>query len=370
MAQYSVVVKQQWTLRVTSGSMVGKEFALNPGRYTLGSRAPATIIVNQPGIAPQHLTLDVAATSASLTDTSGSGFQLNGTATRQAQVRPGDRVQVGSFEFQLVNPGLLATAQGAPTGLQTGLQKLPLGLVVGGVVFVIALLLYVLMAATGITNLVPATLLAMSAVVPAGMMTHVVSRYDRTGISFRTLGVTFLLGGSVGLICTLLQGIPLQVLSFGALAIPMFAGLFEEPAKLLATAWRWKHPVYDRPMDGLIIGLMSGFGFAVFETAGYGFTALLEGGTGSLVSVMVLRGLLSPFGHGLWCGIVSAAFWQAGRTLKDAARNRTFWLALLKVVGLHALWNLGLIGFLGAVASAVLTLLLFRAVVRANGYQK
>ena len=97
-------------------------------------------------------------------------------------------------------------------------------------------------------------------------------------------------------------------------------------------------------MDGLIIGTVAGFGFAVVETAGYGLCALLEGdslkmGLEGLLLTMVVRGLTSPFCHGLWTGILAAAFWQSGRSLKRAFRSKVFWVGAAWAVGLHALWN-------------------------------
>ena len=155
----------------------------------------------------------------------------------------------------------------------------------------------------------------------------------------------------------------------GLLLAPLFAGLYEEPAKLLATAWRWKHPVYDRPMDGLILGVVSGLGFAVFESAGYGFRALLAGGHADLLRVMVIRGLTSPFGHGLWSGIVAAAFWQSGRNLRTAVKNRQFQMAVLWAVGLHMLWNSGFGRWIGVAVSAYLSVREFRHLLANRGYR-
>jgi len=168
------------------------------------------------------------------------------------------------------------------------------------------------------------------------------------------------------------------------LLLPIFAGLYEEPAKFLATAWRWNHPRYDRPLDGLIIGTVSGFGFAVFETAGYGFTAMASdegGGLGSLLYVMVVRSISSPFGHGLWSGIVAAAFWQNGRSLKRALNSRSFGVACLWAVGLHGLWNLGTIfhgfkygcgiyGYGISILSAILSVREYRRLLANKGYRR
>ena len=215
---------------------------------------------------------------------------------------------------------------------------MPLWVRTGAITLAVAVVLFVLLWISQEATLVPVTLIAMSAVIPAAVICWVVEKYDRTGISFHTLALTFLAGGTIGvmgaMVVYLLTGITFAVL----------AGLAEEPGKLLATSWRWRHPAYDRPMDGLIIGTVAGFGFAVVETAGYGLRALLEGdslkmGLEGLLLTMVVRGLTSPFCHGLWTGILAAAFWQSGRSLKRAFRSKVFWVGAAWAVGLHALWN-------------------------------
>jgi RsiW-degrading membrane proteinase PrsW (M82 family) len=180
-------------------------------------------------------------------------------------------------------------------------------------------------------------------VVPVTVGCYLVERFDRTGISFYSLAVTFLSGGTVGIIAVVVLAFVVGKPTGGLLLVPVFAGVLEEPGKFLGTAWRWRHPRYDRPMDGLLLGTVSGLGFAVMETAGYGYTALHEegGGYAEMVKVMVMRALLSPFGHGLWTGMVAAAFWQCGRNFNRALGSRVFWSALGWAVGLHALWNLG-----------------------------
>ena len=127
-------------------------------------------------------------------------------------------------------------------------------------------------------------------------------------------------------------------------------------------------------MDGLIIGTVSGFGFAVFETAGYGFTEFDRTGSfGAILYVMVIRGISSPFGHGLWSGIIAAAFWQNGRDLRRAIQARNFQIACLWAIGLHALWNAStLIPYFGygfIILSAVLSVREYRKLLAAKGYR-
>jgi RsiW-degrading membrane proteinase PrsW (M82 family) len=359
MAGWSVPIQQGpihqgWKLRVLSGTSIGKEFALTPARYVLGSRAPASIVIADPSIAPQHVVIDLHADRVEIRDCSGgAGVTVNGSRISSVQLAPGDQVKAGTFTFTFSNPGWRPPTS-VPTGMASAAPpcaslldkfgKLPLWVRAGSVTLIVAVALFILLWISQAPTLIPITLLAMSAVVPVAMICWVVEKYDRTGISFHTLVITFLAGGTIGVICAmaiylLSAWLPL-IAALAATAV--FAPVAEEPGKLLATCWRWKHPIYDRPMDGLIIGTVAGFGFAVVETAGYGLVSLL-GDKGldmpSLLETMVIRGLSSPFCHGMWSGILAAAFWQSGRSFQRAFRSKVFWVAAAWAVGLHALWN-------------------------------
>jgi RsiW-degrading membrane proteinase PrsW (M82 family) len=97
------------------------------------------------------------------------------------------------------------------------------------------------------------------------------------------------------------------------------------------------------------VGLASGMGFAVLETMGYAFVALVRSGgdLGAVEQTLLLRGLLSPAGHTAWTGLVCAAIWQVAAG--PSARSMLALLATyLAVVVLHAAWDTfsGLAGFL------------------------
>ncbi|WSV38896.1 PrsW family intramembrane metalloprotease [Streptomyces sp. NBC_01077] len=60
---------------------------------------------------------------------------------------------------------------------------------------------------------------------------------------------------------------------------------------------------------GLVPGGTVGFGFAAFESPGYAFNAAvtMDGiDLRSLLETETLRGVLAPFGHGLWTAIAGA----------------------------------------------------------------
>jgi RsiW-degrading membrane proteinase PrsW (M82 family) len=379
MATWSMPVQQgqsRWKLRVLSGTSLGKEFDLPLSRYILGSQAPSNIVIPDPSISPQHVSIDIRPDHILLTDCSrGAGVSVNGKRLASARVVPGDHVLVGNFKFEFSNPNYVASSPLArPGSFIDRLTKLPLPWRVGLISFAVAASLYLLLAATREPNLVPVTLIAMSAVVPATMICYLVQKYDTTGISFHTLVITFLAGGTLGIIAAVVNSLVGMIAAGGLLLLPIFAGVYEEPAKFLATCWRWRHPRYDRPLDGLIIGTVSGFGFAVFETAGYGFTTIMTSESlSTLLYVMVIRGISTPFGHGMWSGMIAAAFWQNGRNLKRAMQAKTFGIACLWAIGLHGLWNASAlqtgIGFGFIILSAMLSLHEYRKLLARKGYR-
>lgn len=53
-------------------------------------------------------------------------------------------------------------------------------------------------------------------------------------------------------------------------------------------------------MDAVVFGAAAGMGFAAVENMIYGWAFFGTGETGSMLAVLWLRALLSPFGHGTW----------------------------------------------------------------------
>jgi RsiW-degrading membrane proteinase PrsW (M82 family) len=282
---------------------------------------------------------------------------------------------VGTFKFEFSNPGFKPSPPVGGRGSTINrLLQLPLFIRVGAISFVLAAALFVLLVATLNPNLVPVTLMAISATVPAVLICYLVDKYDTTGISFHTLAITFLAGGTLGIVAAAIEYEVAERTIGGLFLLPIFAGFYEEPAKFLATCWRWRHPKYDRPMDGLILGTVSGLGFAVFETAGYGFTKLEKEGLWAMLAVLIVRSISTPFGHGMWTGIVTAAFWQQGRNLKRAIQSKQFLIACAWAIGLHALWNAlelaPCFGYAFVFASALLSAREYRKLLRNKGYRR
>ena len=99
-------------------------------------------------------------------------------------------------------------------------------------------------------------------------------------------------------------------------------GLIEEAAKL-AALWLVARRLPRYTMrDGIVLGAAVGFGFAAFESAGYAFNALFTAGGPSLLNLVeteVLRGILTPVGHGLWTAILGGTLFGVAAAPRPAA---------------------------------------------------
>lgn len=122
------------------------------------------------------------------------------------------------------------------------------------------------------------------------------------------------------------------------------AGFSEEPAKLLVLYWMVNKPRYCWTLNGMLFGAAVGAGFAIFETAGYAFSYLLQSkDVNVMYHVLFVRGLCSAFStHTVWSAIVGAGLWRAkrGRPFTfNLLLSRSFLGPFLAAVGMHALWN-------------------------------
>ncbi|MFJ4717062.1 PrsW family intramembrane metalloprotease [Streptomyces sp. NPDC088785] len=193
--------------------------------------------------------------------------------------------------------------------------------------------------ATKNTTLLPTLILLGSFLVPA---VFVLWAYERHG---RDLGVNLILG------CFLIGGI-LGVLGASVMeyyllhpSVWMFVGvgLIEEAVKLAALMYvLHRHPRVSGLRAGLVLGATVGFGFAAFESAGYAFNAAvtMKGiDLRSLLETEVLRGLLAPFGHGLWTAISGAVLLSFRRPDGRYRFAAPVVLTYLGVSLLHALWD-------------------------------
>jgi len=117
-------------------------------------------------------------------------------------------------------------------------------------------------------------------------------------------------------------------------------GLIEEFAKILGVLVIARHLRHDSELDGVILGVAAGMGFAALESIGYAFSAFLRSG-GSLsvtVAITLLRGLLSPVGHGTWTAILASVLFRESKA-SHFRLNLKVLGAYLTVAILHGLWD-------------------------------
>jgi protease PrsW len=195
--------------------------------------------------------------------------------------------------------------------------------------------------ATGSVNLVPTIILLGSFVIPVTFVVYAFGRADAV-LTVQRIFTAFICGGVLGVLgATVLEAALLQQPS-GLSYVGV--GLIEEAVKLAALWLLARHLPRYTARDGMVLGAAVGFGFAALESAGYAFAALFGSNGLSLLNVIeteVLRGILTPFGHGLWTAILGGAlFATASRSSHRRPRLRASlvgWYLLTTL--LHALWD-------------------------------
>ena len=190
-------------------------------------------------------------------------------------------------------------------------------------VFVVGLLLWVASVVvtfvTDNTNLVPTVILLGSFLVPVAFATYAFERADQV-VTTQRIFAAFVYGGVLGVLgASVLEA---AFLTQPSVATYLGVGLVEEAVKL-AALWllALRLPRYSM-RDGIVLGAAVGLGFAALESAGYAFNALFTMDGLSLVNLVeteVLRGLLTPVGHGLWTAILGGVLF---RTAAQGGRLR------------------------------------------------
>jgi RsiW-degrading membrane proteinase PrsW (M82 family) len=193
--------------------------------------------------------------------------------------------------------------------------------------------------ATGNSNLIPTIILLGSFLTPITFVAYAFGRADEV-ITAQRIFSAFVYGGLLGVLgASVLESAFLRQPS-GLVYVGV--GLIEEGVKL-AALWLLARRLPRYTMrDGMVLGAAVGFGFAAFESAGYAFNALFTK-TGlslpNLLETEVLRGILTPIGHGLWTAILGGAlFAAAARYGRPRLTGAVLgWYALVAL--LHALWD-------------------------------
>jgi RsiW-degrading membrane proteinase PrsW (M82 family) len=180
-----------------------------------------------------------------------------------------------------------------------------------------------------------------------------------------------IVGGGISIaIADLAYLIPIFSTPNSALYV-LVPGLVEETAKILAVVivtWGATSRRYPYQLNGILIGCSVGAGFACCETLGYGMEAffktviagvqqamqstapttlmsVLDAATSNMVSQLTMRGVLSPFGHVVWCAISAGALWRVkgDRAVSfNMLLDSRFLKAFAIPMAMHDLWDISI----------------------------
>lgn len=189
-------------------------------------------------------------------------------------------------------------------------------------------------------NLIPGLLLIGSFAFPVGVAIFFFECNVVRNISLHMMMKLFVWGGILGILLSL-AGFEMTS-ELGSAIGPPIAGLVEELGKLGAVIVLCRAARFPWTLNGLVLGAAVGAGFSAFESAGYAFRFLLRESSDTMMAVIILRALLSPFAHVLWTAIAAGALWRvrAGRPFEFAMLfDKRCLVPLVSVMTLHAVWN-------------------------------
>ncbi len=191
------------------------------------------------------------------------------------------------------------------------------------------------------TNLIPGLIMVGSFAVPFATLIFFVEVNVRQNVSLYQVIRLLFMGGILSLIISLVLSEITDRFDLDWLGASI-AGLVEEPGKLLAVLTVAGLPKYKYRLNGLLFGAAIGTGFAAFESAGYALNFGLSDGADSMKNVIMIRGMLSPFGHIAWTAMSCAALWRVKgerrfcfSMVTDPRFLRIFGIAIV----LHMVWN-------------------------------
>jgi RsiW-degrading membrane proteinase PrsW (M82 family) len=231
-------------------------------------------------------------------------------------------------------------------------------LLVGLLLFVVSVAVFAL---TGNPNLFPTVALIGNFLVPVSYVAFFYERRHMSQVTLVSTARAFFYGGVLGVFAAaLLEPLFIQSLTFSSAFV---VGLIEELAKILGVLVVARHHRHDSEIDGILLGGAAGMGFAALESSGYVFTAFVESGgsLSALVAVTLLRGLLSPVGHGTWTAILASVMFREGAPYSFRINGAVIG-AYVTVVVLHGLWD-GLPGLIGAVTGSGLDVLISQGLI-------
>ena len=216
--------------------------------------------------------------------------------------------------------------------------------------------LYFMVTEFGGVNAVPGAMFVGALIMPLTVMVFLWEVNVPRNISIVDVISMFFVGGVFSLVATFLLDMvfPVEELNYaGAITV----GIVEEVAKALLVAYYVKKRNTRYKLNGLLLGSCVGAGFAVFESAGYAFTAFLNTyltaieyglppwsyGVEAMWRSIFLRGGLAIGGHVVWAAISGVGLVVAKGEEPLQAKHLysgTFLKFLILVSALHAVWDM------------------------------
>jgi RsiW-degrading membrane proteinase PrsW (M82 family) len=188
--------------------------------------------------------------------------------------------------------------------------------------------------------LVPTLILVGSFLMPVTVVMFALTREGQDQLPEDALLLAFIIGGSVGVVCSALLETYLLPSVRGTFIV---VGLIEELTKAaLVVALAWKLTT-RRPRDGMVFGATVGAGFAAFESAGYALSTLLQHqGDHPILKILqteISRALLAPFGHITWTALFGGALFATAAANGRFRLTRPLAGTVVGIITLHALWD-------------------------------
>jgi protease PrsW len=191
--------------------------------------------------------------------------------------------------------------------------------------------------------LLPTIVLLGSFLVPVTAVVWYLDHDPSPALSPRRILAAFIIAGVFGVLgASLLEYWLVSVGILGSLEV----GLIEEAVKgvFIVVVALGIRPFHVR--DGMVLGATVGFGFAALESSGYALASLfvVQGGQLylSLTSVVItelIRGVLSPFGHGMWSAILGGAIFATAARRGRLSLSVTVLVAYVGVSVLHGAFD-------------------------------
>ncbi len=194
------------------------------------------------------------------------------------------------------------------------------------------------LALTSNPTLFPTIILLGNFLVPVTYVAFFYEHRHLSRLSIPTTALSFFYGGVLGILAASL----VEPIFIGRLtaAAAFEVGLIEELAKILGVLVIARRCRHNAELDGLILGVAAGMGFAALESGGYAFATFLQsqGNLSAIVLVTLQRALFAPIGHGTWTAILASVLFRESAAGRFRLNHKVLG-AYLTVAILHGLWD-------------------------------